>query len=91
MRRARGPGAVVPGSGKNYNKYTTVVEYIAKGLNIPCFLLYYKPIPDTDSLEFKVKRLYPFKSDLNPILEEEWYYVMLDLQIQHDKVCKHKK
>ena len=77
-------------TGKNYKKYTNVVEAIAQGLNIPCFLLYYKPIPDTDSLEFKVQRLYPVKSGLNPILEEEWYYVMLDLQIQHDKVCKHK-
>jgi hypothetical protein len=77
-------------TGKNYHKYTTVVEYIAKGLNIPCFLLYYKPIPDTDSLEFKVKRLYPLKTDLNPILEEEWYYEMLKLQIEHDKVCKYK-
>ena len=57
-------------------------------------MLYYKPIPDTDSLEFKVQRLYPLKNGLKgtlePILEEEWYYVMLDLQIQHDKVCKHK-
>jgi hypothetical protein len=77
-------------TGKNYKKYTNVVEAIAQGLNIPCFLLYYKPIPDTDSLEFKVQRLYPIKGGLNPILEEEWYYVMLDLQIQHDKVCKHK-
>jgi len=79
---------------KNYKKYTNVVEAIAQGLNIPCFLLYYKPIPDTDSLEFKVQRLYPLKNGLKgtlePILEEEWYYVMLDLQIQHDKVCKHK-
>ena len=79
---------------KNYKKYTNVVEAIAQGLNIPCFLLYYKPIPDTDSLEFKVQRLYPLKNGLKGtlehILEEEWYYVMLDLQIQHDKVCKHK-
>ena len=77
-------------TGRNYKKYTNVVEYIAKGLNIPCFLLYYKPIPSSDSLEFKVQRLYPFKSDLNPILEEEWYYEMLKLQIEHDKVCKYK-
>jgi hypothetical protein len=81
-------------TGKNYKKYTNVVEAIAQGLNIPCFLLYYKPIPDTDSLEFKVQRLYPLKNGLKgtlePILEEEWYYVMLKLQIEHDKVCKHK-
>jgi hypothetical protein len=81
-------------TGKNYKKYTNVVEAIAQGLNIPCFLLYYKPIPDTDSLEFKVQRLYPLKNGLKgtlePILEEEWYYVMLKLQIEHDKVCKYK-
>jgi hypothetical protein len=74
-----------------YTKYTNVVESIARGLNIPCFLLYYKPIPQTDSLEFKVKRLYPIKSDLNAILEEDWYYELLKLQQAHDKVCKHKK
>ena len=82
-------------TGKNYKKYTNVVEAIAPGLNIPCCLLYYKPIPDTDSLEFKVQRLYPLKNGLKgtlePILEEEWYYVMLKLQIEHDKVCKHKQ
>ena len=82
-------------TGKNYKKYTNVVEYIAKGLDIPCFLLYYKPINDngvvSGSLEFKVKRLYPVKSDLNPIPEEVWYNTMLQLQLQHNKHCKHNK
>lgn len=78
-------------TGKNYNKYTTVVEYIAKGLNIPCFLLYYKPIGTHGSLEFKVKRLYPIKSDLNTIPEEVWYNTMLQLQLQHNKHCKYLK
>ena len=48
-----------------YNKYTTVVEYIAEKLGIPAYLVYYKPTAmDTNSLELKIMRLKPLKSVL---------------------------
>ena len=77
--------------GTYKKKYTTIVEHIAKSLNIPCYLLYYKPIPSSDSLEFVYAQKYPFKTDLNPILEGEWYQLLLNLQIEHNKHCKYAK
>jgi hypothetical protein len=67
-----------------YNKYTNVVENMARGLNIRGYLVYYKPIGDTGSLEFKVKRLVPDKSELTPMSEQEWSDNLEALQLEHD-------
>ena len=75
-----------------YNKYTTVVEFIAEKLGIPAYLLYYKPIGTSQqSLEFKIMRLKPFKSVLEGVYEEDWLAELRSLQDEHRKVCKHNK
>jgi hypothetical protein len=73
-----------------YNKYTNVVENIAKGLNIRAYLVYYKPLGDSGSLEFKIKRLVPDKSDLIPMSEQEWSDNLYALQLEHDWDHKHR-
>ena len=75
-----------------YNKYTTVVEYLAEKLGIPAYLVYYKPTAmDTNSLELKIMRLKPLKSELEGVYEGDWAMEMIQLQEEHNKVCKHKK
>ncbi len=75
-----------------YNKYTTVVEFIAEKLGIPAYLVYYKPIGTSQqSLEFKIMRLKPFKSVLEGVYEEDWLAELRSLQDEHRKVCKHNK
>jgi hypothetical protein len=73
-----------------YNKYTSVVEQIAKGLNIRAYLVYYKPIGSTGSLTFKVQRLAPVKSDLIAMSEEEWSNNLEALQLEHDWDANHR-
>ncbi len=75
-----------------YNKYTTVVEFIAEKLGIPAYLVYYKPIGTSQqSLEFKIMRLKSFKSVLEGVYEEDWLAELRSLQDEHRKVCKHNK
>jgi hypothetical protein len=75
-----------------YNKYTTVVEFIAEKLGIPAYLVYYKPSDASQqSLEFKIMRLKPFKSVLEGVYEEDWLAELRSLQDEHRKVCKHNK
>lgn len=75
-----------------YNKYTNIVEFIAEKLGIPAYLVYYKPSnADTDSLEFKIMRLKPFKSQLEGVYEGDWLAELQGLQDQHRKICKHNK
>ena len=75
-----------------YNKYTNIVEFIAEKLGIPAYLVYYKPRDTgTGSLEFKIMRLKPFKSELEGVYEEDWLAELQLLQNEHRKVCKHNK
>jgi hypothetical protein len=75
-----------------YNKYTNIVEFIAEKLGIPAYLVYYKPSDaNTGSLEFKIMRLKPFKSQLEGVYEGDWLAELQGLQDQHRKICKHNK
>jgi len=46
---------------------------------------------DTNSLELKIMRLKPLKSELEGVYEGDWAMEMIQLQEKHDKTCKHKK
>tara|TARA_X000001382_G_scaffold71292_1_gene49663 strand:- start:627 stop:1010 length:384 start_codon:yes stop_codon:yes gene_type:complete len=72
----------------NYVKYTTVSEYIARELNIPCFLVFYKKGLG-QGLFYKIKQIYPFKRRLRPVSERVWITYLRKLQAEHQVVCKH--
>jgi len=74
-----------------YYKTTTIVETIAKALNIPCFLVFYKEGVGVGRMEFKIQRLLPFKSDLEVVLEGDYVGVLRSLHEEHEKVCKYAK
>ena len=77
-------------TGSDKKKYTTIVEYIGKALNVPVFLVYYKKV-GADSLTFRVAQKYPVRTPLNPMSEESWLSILLDLQSNHQKVCSYVK
>ena len=81
-------------TGSDKKKYTTIVEYIGKALNVPVFLVYYKKIwicydTGVDSLTFRVAQKYPIRTPLNPMSEERWLSILRDLHSNHQKVCSH--
>ena len=77
-------------TGSDKKKYTTIVEYIGKALNVPVFLVYYKKV-GADSLTFRVAQKYPVRTPLNPMSEESWLSILRDLQSNHQKVCSYGK
>lgn len=70
----------------NYVKYTTVSEYIARELNIPCFLVFYKKGLGK-SLFLKIRQIYPFKRRLRAVSERVWVEYLRKLQREHQVVC----
>ena len=73
--------------GQKY-KATTLVYTLAKRLNIPSFLVFYKDIGQ-GSLAFRIKRLWLSNPQYELMNEEEWVAVLYHLQAEHKKVCKH--
>ena len=75
-------------TGSDKKKYTTIVEYIGKALNVPVFLVYYKKV-GADSLTFRVAQKHPVRTPLNPMSEDSCLSILLDLQSNHQKVCSY--
>ena len=72
--------------GQKY-KATTLVNIVAKRLNIPCFLVFYKERTPT-SLEFRIKRIRSSKTEFQHMNEQQWVDVLLSLHDHHKKGCK---
>ena len=72
--------------GQKY-KVTTLSKIIAKRLNIPCFLVFYKNL-DNDTLTFRIKRIRASKTEFKLMNEREWVDVLLSLHDHHRKECK---
>ena len=68
-------------------KSVTLSKIIAKRLNIPCFLVFYKEL-DQDTLTFRIKRIRASKTDFQLMNEREWVDVLLSLHDHHRKECK---
>ncbi|QOI68932.1 putative oxidoreductase [Pelagibacter phage Lederberg EXVC029P] len=68
-------------------KVTTLSKIIAKRLNIPCFLVFYKKL-DNDTLTFRIKRIRSSQTDFKLMNEREWVDVLLSLHDHHRKECK---
>jgi len=69
-------------------KATTLSKIVASRLNIPCFLVFYKNLTP-GSLTFRIKRIRASQTPFNIMSEAEWVSILLDLQSNHKKVCKH--
>ena len=75
--------------GQKY-KATTLSKIVASRLNIPCFLVFYKN-STPDSLTFRIKRITSSQTDFEYMNEDQWVAILLDLQQNHRKVCKHEQ
>ena len=75
--------------GQKY-KATTLSKIIAERLNIPCFLVFYKPM-DKETLTFRIKRITSSQTDFQQVNEYDWFEFLYSLQLEHKKVCKHGK
>lgn len=72
--------------GQKY-KATTLCNILARRLNIPLFLVFYKNLTET-TLTFRIKRIRASKTDFEYMNEEEWVSVLREIQNKHRKVCK---
>jgi len=71
--------------GQKY-KSVTLSKIIAKRLNIPCFLVFYKEL-EQGSLTFRIKRVRSSKTEFELMTELEWYQVLRSLHDHHHKSC----
>ncbi len=71
-------------------KATTLSKIVASRLNIPCFLVFYKKLTDT-TLTFRIKRITSSPTEFELMNEDQWVSILLDLQHNHRKVCKHEQ
>jgi len=71
--------------GQKY-KVTTLSKIIAKRLNIPCFLVFYKEL-DQDTLTFRIKRIRSSKTEFELMSEDDWVKVLRTLHDHHLKGC----
>ena len=71
-------------------KATTLSKIIAKRLNIPCFLVFYKEL-DQHTLTFRIKRVRSSKTELQRMNEDEWLSILRSLHDHHSKHCKSTK
>ena len=71
-------------------KATTLSKIVASRLNIPCFLVFYKKLTDT-TLTFRIKRITSSPTEFELMNEDQWVSILLDLQQNHRKVCKHEQ
>ncbi|QPZ53700.1 hypothetical protein HTVC204P_gp14 [Pelagibacter phage HTVC204P] len=70
-------------------KATTLSKIIASRLNIPCFLVFYKPLNQT-SLTFRIKRIRSSQTEFQLMNEDEWVAILRDLHNYHQLNCKKK-
>ena len=70
-------------------KATTLSKIIASRLNIPCFLVFYKPLNQT-SLTFRIKRIRSSQTEFQLMNEDEWVAILRDLHNHHQLNCKKK-
>ena len=71
-------------------KSVTLSKIIAKRLNIPCFLVFYKEL-DQHTLTFRIKRVRSSKTELKRMNEDEWLSILRSLHDHHSKHCKSTK
>jgi len=71
-------------------KATTLSKIIAKRLNIPCFLVFYKELTPS-SLTFRIKRIKSRKTEFQLMSEDQWVIILRSLQDHHKLKCKSKK
>jgi hypothetical protein len=69
-------------------KATKLVNTLARRLNIPCFLVFYKNVTPT-TLTFRIKRITGSQTEFQYMNEDEWVSVLYEIQAEHKKVCKH--
>ena len=72
--------------GQKY-KATTLCNILARRLNIPLFLVFYKNLTPT-TLTFRIKRIRSSKTEFMYMNEDEWVSVLREIQKEHRKVCK---
>jgi hypothetical protein len=72
--------------GQKY-KATTLCNILARRLNIPLFLVFYKNLTPT-TLKFRIKRITSSQTDFEYMNEDEWVSVLREIQNEHRKVCK---
>ena len=75
--------------GQKY-KATTLCNILARRLNIPCFLVFYKNLTET-TLTFRIKRITSSQTDFEYMNEDEWVSVLREIQNEHRKVCNYGK
>jgi len=71
--------------GQKY-KSTTLSKIIAKRLNIPCWLVFYKESTQ-GTLTFRIKRVRSSKTEFELMTELKWYQVLRSLHDHHHKSC----
>ena len=69
-------------------KATNLCNTLARRLNIPCFLVFYKNVTPT-TLTFRIKRITSSQTEFQLMNEDEWVSVLYEIQAEHKKVCKH--
>lgn len=69
-------------------KATNLCNTLARRLNIPCFLVFYKNLTET-TLTFRIKRITGSQTEFQYMNEDEWVSVLYEIQSEHKKVCKH--
>ena len=69
-------------------KATNLCNTLARRLNIPCFLVFYKNVTPT-TLTFRIKRITGSQTEFQYMNEDEWVSVLYEIQSEHKKVCKH--
>ena len=69
-------------------KATNLCNTLARRLNIPCFLVFYKNVTPT-TLTFRIKRITSSQTEFQYMNEDEWVSVLYEIQAEHKKVCKH--
>jgi hypothetical protein len=69
-------------------KATNLCNTLARRLNIPCFLVFYKNVTPT-TLTFRIKRITSSQTEFQYMNEDEWVSVLYEIQSEHKKVCKH--
>ena len=73
---------------KQKYKATNLCNTLARRLNIPCFLVFYKNVTPT-TLTFRIKRITSSQTEFQLMNEDEWVSVLYEIQAEHKKVCKH--
>ena len=71
-------------------KSVTLSKIIAKRLNIPCWLVFYKELTPS-SLTFRIKRIRSSKTEFRIMSEDQWVKILRSLHDHHKLKCKSTK